>query len=45
MPVTKKESFDTHYGTAAERALFTAPLGDQYFETDTGLKFSSIGAT
>ena len=45
MAVTKKQSFDTFYGTAAERALFADhQLGDKYVETDTGLKFASSGS-
>lgn len=45
MPAIKKESFDTYFGTAAEKAAFASmALGDKYFETDTGKTFVYSGA-
>ena len=45
LTVAKKQSFDTWYGTAAEKAAFTSmALGDKYFETDTQLLFEYTGA-
>jgi len=45
MAVTKKQSFDTWFGTAAERATFTSmALGDKFFETDTQLIYTYTGA-
>ena len=46
MAVAKKQSFDTWFGTAAEKATFTSmALGDKYFETDTRMEFESTGAS
>lgn len=45
MAVEKKNSFQTFFGTAAEKAAFTGMLlGDKYFATDTGLKYVYTGA-
>ena len=44
MAVTKKRSFDTWFGTSAEKSGFTSmALGDKYFETDTQLLFEYTG--
>lgn len=45
MAVAKKESFDTWYGTAAEKATFASVArGDKFIETDTGLRYQYTGS-
>lgn len=45
MSVTKKNSYQTWFGTAAEQAAFTSMLlGDKYFAIDTGLMYVYTGA-
>ncbi len=45
MAVTKRNSFETWFGTAAGKAAFTSmALGDHYFETDTQLLFTYTGS-
>ena len=46
MAVVKRQSFDTWIGTAAERGTFTlAAVGDDFFESDTGLTYRFCGGT